>query len=697
MSPSEPSAVTEAQARHEVETLRQQLRHHNHRYYVLDDPEVPDAEYDRLFQRLKMLETQFPALLTRDSPTQRVGGEAIAAFSTVTHEVPMLSLDNVFSEQEFADFDRRARERLGDLLGEASGQAGGDLFSQPVLTYCCEPKLDGLAISLVYENGVLVRGATRGDGMTGEDITHNVRTIPSVPLRLSGEDLPALLEVRGEVLMSKKGFLALNEQQALKGEKTFVNPRNAAAGSLRQLDPRMTAQRPLEFYAYSVVRCEGVKLPGSQYETLQRLATFGFRLSREIRRAEGEAEVQAFYADIQKRRDSLPYEIDGVVIKVDNMRWQQELGFVSRAPRWATAYKFPAQEAVTTIQSIEFQVGRTGALTPVARLAPVFVGGVTVSNATLHNFDEIERMDVRVGDSVVIYRAGDVIPKVVRVMTERRPAGTQPVALPTRCPVCDSEVERPDDEAIARCTGGLFCPAQQKEALKHFVSRRAMDIEGLGDKWIEQLVDLKLIKSSADLYTLQKDMLLPLERMGEKSADNLLAAIAASKHSTLPRFLYALGIREVGEATALLLSRHFGSLEKIMAADEVALMQVQDVGPVVAESIALFFRQPHNLEVIAALRAAGVNWPDMEALGERPQPLAGQTWVLTGSLATMSRDQAKEKLQQLGAKVSGSVSKKTHCVVAGEAAGSKLADAEKLGIAVMDEAAFQTLLKEHGL
>jgi DNA ligase (NAD+) len=692
VSPSEPSAVTEAQARHEVEMLRQQLRHHNHRYYVLDDPEVPDAEYDRLFQRLKALEMQFPALLSSDSPTQRVGGEALAAFSTVTHEVPMLSLDNVFSEQEFADFDRRARDRLGDLIGQ-----GGDLFSQPALTYCCEPKLDGLAISLVYEGGVLIRGATRGDGVTGEDITHNVRTIPSVPLRLSGEALPALLEVRGEVLMSKKGFLKLNEQQEARGEKIFVNPRNAAAGSLRQLDPRMTAQRPLEFYAYSVVRCEGLKLPGSQYEILQKLATFGFRLSREIRRAEGVAEVQAFYADIQKRRENLPYEIDGVVIKVDNVRWQQELGFVSRAPRWATAYKFPAQEAVTTIQSIEFQVGRTGALTPVARLAPVFVGGVTVSNATLHNFDEIERMDVRVGDSVVIYRAGDVIPKVVRVITERRPEGTPPVVLPTRCPVCDSEVERREDEAIARCTGGLFCPAQQKEALKHFVSRRAMDIEGLGDKWIEQLVDLKLIKSSADLYSLQKDMLLPLERMGEKSADNLLAAIAASKNSTLPRFLYALGIREVGEATALLLSRHFGSLEKIMAADEAALMQVQDVGPVVAESIALFFRQPHNLDVIAALRAAGVSWPDGEALGERPQPLAGQTWVLTGSLATMSRDQAKEKLQQLGAKVSGSVSKKTHCVVAGEAAGSKLADAEKLGVAVMDETAFQQLLREHNI
>lgn len=689
---TEPDNTPPAEAVTEIQALREALHHHNHRYYVLDDPEIPDAEYDRLFRRLSELEALHPGLLTPDSPTQRVGGEPLPAFSTVRHEVPMLSLDNVFSAGELAEFDRRARDRLGDLLGQPD-----DLFAEPRLTYCCEPKLDGLAISLVYENGLLVRGATRGDGLTGEDITHNVRTIPSVPLRLAGDHPPALLEVRGEVLMPKKGFLALNEQQQAKGEKTFVNPRNAAAGSLRQLDPRMTAQRPLAFYAYSVVRCEGVTLPASQYDILQQLAAFGFRLSREIRRGEGADFVQAFYDDIQQRRESLPYEIDGVVIKVDSVRWQQELGFVSRAPRWATAYKFPAQEAVTTIEAIGFQVGRTGALTPVARLAPVFVGGVTVSNATLHNFDEIERMDVRVGDSVVIYRAGDVIPKVVRVLPERRPADTQPVALPTHCPVCGSDVALPEDEAIARCTGGLFCPAQQKEALKHFVSRRAMDIEGLGDKWIEQLVDFQLIRTSADLYALQKDRLLPLERMGEKSADNLLAAIAASKQSSLPRFLFALGIREVGEATALQLARHFGSLEKIMAADEAALMQVPDVGPVVAESIALFFRQPHNQEVIAALREAGVHWPDMEARGERPQPLAGQTWVLTGSLSTMSRDQAKEKLQQLGAKVSGSVSKKTHCVVAGEAAGSKLADAEKLGVAVMDEAAFQQLLAEHGV
>jgi DNA ligase (NAD+) len=684
--------VQREEAAREIERLRADIRHNNHLYYVLDEPQLPDAEFDKLFQRLQALEAEFPELLTSDSPTQRVGGEAQTAFATVTHEIPMLSLDNVFSAEELADFDRRVCDRLDDLLGH-----GDDLFATPAIAYCCEPKLDGLAISLVYENGLLMRGATRGDGVTGEDITHNVRTIPSVPLKLLTEKPPELLEVRGEVVMPKAGFQRLNEQQLAKGEKTFVNPRNAAAGSLRQLDPRMAAQRPLEFYAYSVVRSEGLRLPLSQYETLQALTALGFRISREIRRGEGADFVQSFYDDVQERRESLPYEIDGVVIKVDSVKWQQELGFVSRAPRWATAYKFPAQEAITTIQAIEFQVGRTGALTPVARLAPVFVGGVTVSNATLHNFDEIERMDVRVGDSVVIYRAGDVIPKVVRVLTERRPADALPVVLPTQCPVCGSDVERPEDEAIARCSGGLFCPAQQKEALKHFVSRRAMDIEGLGDKWIEQLVELGLIKSSADLFRLKKDDLTPLERMGDKSADNLINAIAQGKSSTLPRFLYALGIREVGEATALQLARHFGRLDALMAADEAALMQVPDVGPVVAESIATFFRQPHNREVIEQLIKLGVHWDDLEAQADKPQPLAGQTWVLTGSLATMSRDQAKEKLQQLGAKVSGSVSKKTYCVVAGEAAGSKLADAEKLGVQVMDETAFVELLAGYGL
>ncbi len=686
---SNPSASPQQQA----DALRRQLNHHNYRYYVLDDPEIPDAEYDRLFHELRALEAAHPELVTPDSPTQRVGGEAVSAFASVRHEVPMLSLDNVFSAEEFADFDRRARERLGELLGPA----GGDLFAEPVITYCAEPKLDGLAISLLYENGVLVRGATRGDGATGEDITHNVRTIATVPLRLNADTPPKRLEVRGEIVMPRAGFMKLNEQQAARGEKTFANPRNAAAGSLRQLDPRITAQRPLEFYAYSVVQAEGMTLPGAHHDILKTVEQLGFRLSREIRRGDGVVFVQAYHDDVLARRDALPYEIDGIVIKVDSIRFQQELGFVSRAPRWATAYKFPAQEALTTVEAIEFQVGRTGALTPVARLAPVFVGGVTVSNATLHNFDEIERMDVRVKDTVVIYRAGDVIPKVVRVLPERRPADSVPVLLPVQCPVCGSDIERPEDEAIARCSGGLFCPAQQKEALKHFVSRRAMDIEGLGDKWIEQLVDQGLIRSSADLYVLTRDHLLPLERMGEKSADNLLAAIARSRETTLPRFLYALGIREVGEATALLLARHFGRLDALMAADEAALQQVPDVGPVVAASIARFFRQPHNLEVIARLRELGVHWPDLEAEADRPQPLAGQTWVLTGALSALSRDQAKERLQQLGAKVSGSVSKKTHCVVAGEAAGSKLADAEKHGVTVIDEAALLALLAEHGL
>lgn len=676
----------------EVARLKALIRYHNQRYYVLDDPELPDSEYDRLFNALRQLEEQFPDLVTADSPTQRVGGEPLGGFGTVTHEVPMLSLDNVFSPDEFLDFDRKARERLGDLLHPAA-----DLFAEHQITYCAEPKLDGLAISLLYENGQLVRAATRGDGTTGEDITHNVRTIKSVPLTLLGDQVPVRLEVRGEVVMPKAGFLRLNERAAASGEKLFANPRNAAAGSLRQLDPRIAAQRPLEFYAYGAVQAQGITLPDSQYETLRQLGLLGFRISHEVKRGDGAAFVLDFYRDVQSRRDSLPYEIDGVVIKVDSVRWQQELGYVSRAPRWATAFKFPAQEAITTVEAIEFQVGRTGALTPVARLAPVFVGGVTVSNATLHNFDEIERMDVRVGDSVVIYRAGDVIPKVVRVLPDRRPANSNPVVLPVQCPVCGSDVERPEDEAIARCSGGLFCPAQQKEALKHFVSRRAMDVEGLGDKWIEQLVDQGLIRTSADLYGLTKAQLLPLDRMGEKSADNLLEAIGRSRTTTLPRFLFALGIRGVGEATALALAKHFGCLDALIEASDETLMQVPDVGPVVAESIATFFRQPHNLEVIRRLQDVGVHWPAIEGQAGRDQPLAGQTWVLTGTLSSLSRDQAKEKLMLLGAKVAGSVSKKTSCVVAGEAAGSKLADAEKLGVPVMNEESLLALLTSHGV
>lgn len=672
-----------ATARQQAEALRHQIRHHNHLYYVLDAPELPDAEYDRLFQQLLALERQFPELETPDSPTQRVGDKPLAAFSQVQHEVPMLSLDNVFSVEEFADFDRRIHERL--VRDPDNG-----------ISYCCEPKLDGLAISLLYRNGRLVRGATRGDGSTGEDITLNVRTIGTVPLVLMTDTPPALLEVRGEVVMPKAGFEALNQQLLAKGEKTYVNPRNTAAGSVRQLDPRVTATRPLEFYAYSLAQLEGAAWPDTQSGTLNYLQGLGFRISREIRLGVGADFVGAFYADVQARREQLPYEIDGVVIKVDEIRLQQMLGFMSRAPRWATAFKFPAQEAVTVLEGVEFQVGRTGALTPVARLQPVFVGGVTVSNATLHNMDEIRRMDLHVGDAVVVFRAGDVIPKVVRALPERRPEHARLIALPEACPVCGSAVEQPEGEAVARCTGGLYCGAQQKESLKHFVARRAMDIDGLGDKWIDQLVDQGLIKNAADIYTLEKSQLLGLERMGDKLADNLLAAIAQSRDTTLPRFLFAIGIGGVGESTALALARHFGNLDKLMAADAEALQQVPDIGPVVASSVVAFFQQPHNQEVLTRLRQY-VRWPDLAAEADRPQPLAGQSWVLTGSLTVLSRDQAKEKLQQLGAKVSSSVSKKTFCVVAGEAAGSKLADAGKYGVKVIDEAAFIELLKEHGL
>lgn len=667
--------------------LRKEIQHHNYLYYVLDNPELPDNAYDDLYKQLKMLEAQHPELITIDSPTQRVGAKPLDKFVQVKHEVPMLSLDNVFSEQEFSDFDRRAKERLGDLL------SANDLFSSQDIEYCCEPKLDGLAISLIYRNGILEYAATRGDGVVGEDITHNIRTIQSVPLSLENPLKPSLVEVRGEVVMPKAGFNKLNEEAAAKGEKLFANPRNAAAGSLRQLDPKVAAKRPLMFYAYSVVQHQGYTLPDNQYDILQWAKSLGFCISPIIEKGMGSGFVQAFYQKTQKARDNLPYEIDGVVIKVNAIRWQNELGFVSKAPRFATAYKFPAQEAITQVETIEFQVGRTGALTPVARLTPVAVGGVVVSNATLHNIDEIARMDVRIGDSVVIYRAGDVIPKVVRVLMDRRPDNTSAITLPSHCPVCDAEVERPENEAIARCSGGLSCPAQQKEALKHFVSRKAMNIDGLGDKWIEQLVDAGIVKNSADIFSLKKEQLLPLERMGDKLADNLLAAIELSKKTTLMRFIYALGIREVGESTAHALPRFFGNLQDLMVASTETLQQIPDVGPVVATSIHRFFQQPHNQEVIQQLIAAGIHWPDEAAHQHREQPLQNQSWVLTGSLQTLSRDQAKEKLQLLGAKVSGSVSKKTHCVVAGEAAGSKLADAEKLGINVITEQDFLVFLK----
>lgn len=663
--------------------LREQLDHHNYRYYVLDDPEIPDAEYDRLFQQLKQLEQENPEFISSDSPTQRVGAQPLSTFTQVSHEVPMLSLDNAFDAEDMQEFNRRIQERL---VLEASA----------IVSYACEPKLDGIAVSLLYENGVLVRGATRGDGATGEDITQNVRTIATVPLRLIGSGFPQRLEVRGEIYMPKAGFAELNRRAEAKGNKPFVNPRNAAAGSLRQLDSRITAARPLEMCSYSVGIVEGGSLPESHSETLKLLQQWGFRLNPLLEVTEGVEGCLEYYQRISQLRDDLPYEIDGVVFKVDNLNLQERLGFVSRAPRWAIAHKFPAQEEMTRINAIEFQVGRTGAVTPVARLEPVFVGGVTVSNATLHNMDEIERLDVRAGDTVVIRRAGDVIPQVVRVIHERRPENTQAVEAPQSCPVCDSAVERLEDEAVARCSGGLFCAAQRKEALKHFVSRKAMDIDGLGDKLIEMLVDLDMVHNPAELYSLEKNKIARLERMGEKSADNLINAIQASKYCKFERFLYALGIREVGEATARALAYHYTDLESLMRADEESLLEVPDVGPIVARHITGFFAQPHNREVIDALiNEAGIHWDQIEKAEAGSLLLAGQTWVLTGKLERMGRSEAKNYLLELGAKVAGSVSAKTDCVVAGPGAGSKLKKANDLNIRTMAEDEFVTFLREN--
>jgi DNA ligase (NAD+) len=673
------NAPAEVQAR--AAELRQQLAYHNHRYYVLDDPEIPDVEYDRLFRELQGLEQQYPDLITPDSPTQRVGGEALSGFTQVRHEIPMLSLGNVFSGEELADFDRRVRQGLG--IEEVE--------------YSAEPKLDGLAISIRYENGLLIRAATRGDGATGEDVTHNVRTINSVPLRLQGSDYPRVLEVRGEVYMDKAGFEALNVRQREKGDKSFANPRNAAAGSLRQLDPRITATRPLTMYCYGVGVVEGGELPATHSAILARLRQWGLRVCPDARVVRGVQGCSDYFQQIGARRDSLPYDIDGVVYKVNSLAQQRELGFVSRAPRWATAHKFPAQEEITILNDVEWQVGRTGALTPVARLEPVHVAGVMVSNATLHNPDEMARKDVRRGDTVIVRRAGDVIPEVVGVVLSQRPAGAVPFTTPTHCPVCGSEVEQEEGEAVPRCSGGLACAAQRKNAIRHFASRRAMDIEGLGSKLVELLVDEALIDDVADLFTLTAQQLAGLERMGEKSADNLVAALEKARHTTLERFLFALGISEVGESTARTLARHFGNLPAIKAASEEQLLAVADVGPIVAHHIHTFFRQPHNIEVIEKLQRAGVEWPDIVIAEVGEQPLAGQTFVLTGTLSQMSRDQAKEKLMALGARVSGSVSKKTSVVVAGEEAGSKLTRAEELGVAVWDEARLIELLRQHGV
>jgi len=655
----------------QLEQLKQTLHEHGVKYYVEDNPTIPDAEYDRLMKELLTIEAQHPELVSADSPSQRVGGKPLDGFTQVTHEIPMLSLDNAFDDDELDAFQKRMLDRM----------AAGSIKS-----YCCEPKLDGLAVSLLYVDGILVQAATRGDGATGENITENVRTIKSIPLKLQGEGWPQRIEVRGEVFMPKAGFDALNERAQKRGEKTFVNPRNAAAGSLRQLDSRITAKRPLDFYAYSVGVVQGGELNSSHYHRFLQLKSWGLPMCAETRLLDSLDEVKAYYQDIMTRREELAYEIDGVVIKVDDIAVQEQLGFVARAPRWAIAYKFPAQEEITLLNDVEFQVGRTGAITPVAKLEPVFVGGVTVSNATLHNADEIERLGIMIGDTVIIRRAGDVIPQIVAVVNERRPKDAREIQFPEQCPVCSSSVERAEGEAVARCSGGLVCQAQRKEALKHFVSRKALDVDGLGDKVIEQLVDREMVETPADLFGLSAGVITVLDRMGPKSAQNVVDALEKAKETTLPRFLYSLGIREVGEATALNLAQHFKSLEKVQDATHEQLIEVSDVGEIVASHIVHFFRQEKNLQVIRKLTEQGVHWPAIEELSEdTPQPLAGKVVVLTGSLSQLNRNEAKAALQALGAKVTGSVSKKTDILFAGEAAGSKLAKAQDLGIEIRDE------------
>ena len=668
----------------QLKALREKINDYNYQYYVLDDPSVPDSEYDRQMQALQALEAEHPELITPDSPSQKVGGEPLGAFEQVTHEVPMLSLDNAFEEADLKAFEKRLLDRL-----KADNK----------LAFSCEPKLDGLAVSILYENGVLVRAATRGDGQVGENITANVRTIANVPLKLRGADLPERIEVRGEVFMPRDGFEKLNENQRNAGLKVFANPRNAAAGSLRQLDSRITAKRPLMFYAYSlgVVAPDDFTLPDSHHERLRQLAEWGIPLCPDIGITEGSSGCLAYYEQILSRRDGLAYDIDGVVFKVDDIALQQQLGFVARAPRWAIAQKFPAQEEMTRLLDVEFQVGRTGAITPVARLEPVFVGGVTVSNATLHNQDEVERLGVCIGDTVIIRRAGDVIPQVVSVVADKRPDDARKIQFPAQCPVCDSQVEKLADEAVARCTGGLICPAQRKQALKHFASRKALDIDGLGDKLIEQLVDAGLLKTPVDIFNLTFPALIQLERMGDKSAANLLQAIHNAKQTTLPKFLYALGIREVGETTAANLALHFQTLEAIQNASLDDLQAVQDVGVVVAEHVFNFFNESHNTEVLEGLLSAGLNWPEIEAPDEADLVLDGKTCVVTGTLSQMSRNDVKALLQQAGAKVAGSVSAKTDFLVAGEKAGSKLAKAQELGVEVWDEERLMAFLTDNGL
>ncbi|MGB1261583.1 MAG: NAD-dependent DNA ligase LigA [Cognaticolwellia sp.] len=670
-----------------IAEIAQLLHDYNHQYYVLDEPSVPDAEYDRLMRELISLENDNPQLKTVDSPSQKVGGAALKSFSQVTHQLPMLSLDNVFSEQEWQAFVKRLSDRISKVGTQS--KAG--------FAICAEPKLDGLAVSIRYENGVFVQAATRGDGSVGENITENVRTIKSIPLRLQGDNYPDILEVRGEVFMPKASFDALNQQAIKKGEKGFANPRNAAAGSLRQLDSKITAQRNLAFYAYGIGfvgaaenRESGENSVGetwlaqSHYQRLCQLKTLGLPMCPDVKLLENANQVEDFYQDILQRRDALSYEIDGTVFKVDDIALQQQLGFVARAPRWATAYKFPAQEELTLLEAVDFQVGRTGAITPVARLKPVFVGGVTVSNATLHNQDEINRLGIKINDTVIIRRAGDVIPQIVSVVQERRPENAQDICFPDVCPVCQSAVVKAEGEAVLRCTGGLYCQAQRKEAIKHFASRKALDVDGLGDKLVEQLVDEGLIKTPADLFKLTALAVSTMERMGQKSADNLIKGLELAKNTTLAKFVYALGIREVGETTAANLAQYFLTFAAIKSANEEQLQQVPDVGVIVAKNIVNFFAQAHNVEVVDELESI-MSWPDIELKSDDELPLKDQIFVLTGTLSQMARNDAKAALQALGAKVSGSVSAKTHYLVAGEKAGSKLLKAQELGVRVLTE------------
>lgn len=661
-----------------VDALHAVLHEHAHRYYVLDDPRVSDAEYDALFRELQQLEQDYPDACSDDSPTQRIGAPPLQGFEQVRHAVPMLSLNNAFSQEELNEFDKRVRERL-----ERDDAA---------VHYVAEPKLDGLAISLRYENGLFVQGATRGDGATGENVTQNLRTIEMIPLRLQTDHPPKVLEARGEVFMSHAAFTALNESMVADGKSAFVNPRNAAAGSLRQLDSRKTAERKLSIYIYGMGELVGMEPPISQLETLSYLKQLGLPVNAETAACDGIDSCYAYYEDLQQRRPQLAYDIDGVVFKVDSVTEQRELGFVSRAPRWAIAQKFPAEEAITTLEAVEFQVGRTGALTPVARLKPVFVGGVTLSNATLHNMDEIARKDIRTGDTVVVRRAGDVIPEVARVVLEQRKKGARKIKLPATCPICDSPVENNDSEVKARCTGGLQCAAQQREAIKHFASRSAMDIDGLGDKLVEQLADEKLISNVADLYTLTVEQIQTMPRMGEKSASNLVNAIDASRQTTLARFIFALGIKDIGASGAALLANRFGTLAALMSADEQALTSIDDIGPIAAASVQSYFANPHSSELVNNLMAQGIHFPE-NIVADVEATLEGNTYVLTGTLSDMSRDDAKAQLQQRGAKVTGSVSKKTTAVFAGDSPGSKVTKAEALGVPVMDEAALLELLK----